>query len=152
MSYFSCLVAEYLKTLFSQRLCTSIFTLCVGVSISFYNFLLLPGVDVLPFFHQQYVQPLAPVCKLCQNQKPKDVDDRNRMWSCKLCTLDNSLKSDHCTACGEWRYSHGPPIATPTPNLGTWGEHKLRAMHIFCGNCHSCLWCANSWPNTQEVN
>ncbi|OIT20690.1 PREDICTED: DNA-dependent metalloprotease WSS1 [Nicotiana attenuata] len=63
--------------------------------------------------------PLAPVCKLCQNQKPKDVDDRNSMWSCKLCTLDNSLKSDHCTACGEWRYSHGPPIATPAPNLGT---------------------------------
>ncbi|KAK4369532.1 hypothetical protein RND71_013324 [Anisodus tanguticus] len=63
--------------------------------------------------------PLAPVCKLCQTQKPKAVDDRNSIWSCKFCTLDNSLKLDQCTACGEWRYSHGPPVATPAPNLGT---------------------------------
>ncbi|KAL3352513.1 hypothetical protein AABB24_020487 [Solanum stoloniferum] len=63
--------------------------------------------------------PLAPVCKVCQTQKPKDVDDRNSIWSCKFCTLDNSLKLDQCTACGEWRYSHGPPVATSAPNLGT---------------------------------
>lgn len=85
------------------------------------------------------MQPLAPVCKLCQTQKPKDVDDRNSMWSCKFCTLDNSLKLDHCTACGEWRYSHGPPVATPAPNLGTWREHELWELTFFSGNSHSSL-------------
>nr|GMC51716.1 DNA-dependent metalloprotease WSS1-like [Ipomoea batatas] len=61
----------------------------------------------------------APICELCQARKPKDSDDKDKMWSCKFCTLDNSTKLEKCAACGEWRYSHGPPVATPAPNLGT---------------------------------
>ncbi|XP_050369957.1 uncharacterized protein LOC126788046 [Argentina anserina] len=63
--------------------------------------------------------PLAPICELCSAQRPKDVGTSRKIWSCKFCTLENSVKLEKCSACGEWRYSHGPPIATRPPNLGT---------------------------------
>ncbi|KAM5584471.1 hypothetical protein ABKV19_004042 [Rosa sericea] len=63
--------------------------------------------------------PLAPVCELCSTQRPKDVGTSYKIWSCKFCTLENSVKLEKCSACGQWRYSHGPPIATQPPNLGT---------------------------------
>ncbi|XP_010252745.1 PREDICTED: uncharacterized protein LOC104594229 isoform X2 [Nelumbo nucifera] len=63
--------------------------------------------------------PLAPVCKACGSQKPKDVETKFKIWSCKFCTLENSVKLQRCSACGEWRYSYGPPVSTPAPNLGT---------------------------------
>ncbi|KAL5802227.1 hypothetical protein ACOSQ3_030686 [Xanthoceras sorbifolium] len=63
--------------------------------------------------------PLAPICELCSTQRPKDVGIKNKMWSCKFCTLENSVKLDKCSACDQWRYSHGPPVSTPAPYLGT---------------------------------
>ncbi|CAK7324522.1 unnamed protein product [Dovyalis caffra] len=66
-----------------------------------------------------YRQPLAPICELCGTQKPKDASTKYKIWSCKFCTLENSLKLDKCSACGQWRYSHGPPVSTHAPNLGT---------------------------------
>ncbi|TYK07928.1 DNA damage response protein WSS1 [Cucumis melo var. makuwa] len=63
--------------------------------------------------------PLAPICELCFSQKPKDSDTRYKFWSCKFCTLENSVKLEKCTACGQWRYSHGQPVSTRGPNLGT---------------------------------
>ncbi|KAK9939807.1 hypothetical protein M0R45_016493 [Rubus argutus] len=63
--------------------------------------------------------PLAPVCELCSTQRPKDVGTNYKIWSCRFCTLENSVKLEKCSACGQWRYSHGPPIATLPPNLGT---------------------------------
>ncbi|CAL5405344.1 unnamed protein product [Camellia sinensis] len=63
--------------------------------------------------------PLAPVCELCSTQKPKAVENKYKIWSCKFCTLENSVKVEKCTACGQWRYSHGLPVATFAPNLGT---------------------------------
>ncbi|KAK0599652.1 hypothetical protein LWI29_007332 [Acer saccharum] len=63
--------------------------------------------------------PLAPICKLCSTLRPNDVGIKNQMWSCKFCTLENSIKLDKCSACDQWRYSHGPPVSTPAPYLGT---------------------------------
>lgn len=63
--------------------------------------------------------PLAPLCELCNTQKPKDVVTKYNFWSCKFCTLENGMKLEKCSACGQWRYSHGPPISTPAPNSGT---------------------------------
>lgn len=63
--------------------------------------------------------PLAPMCELCDTQKPKDVKDKYKIWSCKFCTLESSVKIEKCTACGQWRYSHGAPVAAPAPNVGT---------------------------------
>eukprot|EP00258_Populus_trichocarpa_P051612 XP_024467631.1 uncharacterized protein LOC7483646 isoform X1 [Populus trichocarpa] len=62
---------------------------------------------------------LAPICELCGAQKPKDASTKNKIWSCKFCTLENCLKLDRCLACGQWRYSNGPPVSTRAPNLGT---------------------------------
>ncbi|KAG6425767.1 hypothetical protein SASPL_109971 [Salvia splendens] len=36
-----------------------------------------------------------------------------KVWSCKFCSLDNSTEIARCVACGEWRYSYGPPTITP---------------------------------------
>ncbi|XP_023525391.1 uncharacterized protein LOC111789010 [Cucurbita pepo subsp. pepo] len=63
--------------------------------------------------------PLAPICELCLSQKSKDADTKYRFWSCKFCTLENSVKLEKCSACGQWRYSHGQPASTRGPNLGT---------------------------------
>lgn len=71
-----------------------------------------------------WLQPLAPICELCSTQKPKEVADKYKVWGCKFCTLENSMKLDKCKACGQWRYSHGPPVAAPPPNLGTWGKFE----------------------------
>ncbi|KAJ1441258.1 Zinc finger, RanBP2-type [Sesbania bispinosa] len=62
---------------------------------------------------------LAPICELCGSQQPKDVTTKYNTWSCKFCTLENSVKLEKCSACDQWRYSHGPPVSTRTPNLGT---------------------------------
>ncbi|XP_065862573.1 DNA-dependent metalloprotease WSS1 [Euphorbia lathyris] len=63
--------------------------------------------------------PLAPICDMCCTEKPKDASSKYKMWACKFCTLDNSVKLDKCSACNQWRYSNGPPVSTPAPNLGT---------------------------------
>lgn len=63
--------------------------------------------------------PLAPICKVCSTEKPKDVGIKYKVWSCKFCTLENNVELDKCGACGQWRYSHGPPVSTRAPNLGT---------------------------------
>ncbi|XP_057472535.1 uncharacterized protein LOC130761092 [Actinidia eriantha] len=62
---------------------------------------------------------LAPICELCSTLKPKDAENKYKLWSCKFCTLENSVKLEKCTACEQWRYSHGPPVATYAPNLGS---------------------------------
>ncbi|PWA76908.1 WLM-like protein [Artemisia annua] len=62
---------------------------------------------------------LAPICELCGTLKPKAVEDKYKTWSCKFCTLENIVKLEKCGACGQWRYSHGQPIGTPSPNVGT---------------------------------
>lgn len=62
---------------------------------------------------------LAPICELCGAQQPKDLSTKYSNWSCKFCTLENSVKLEKCSACDQWRYSHGPPTSTRTPNLGT---------------------------------
>ncbi|OIW19821.1 hypothetical protein TanjilG_24524 [Lupinus angustifolius] len=62
---------------------------------------------------------LAPLCELCGTQRPKDVATKYKMWSCKFCTLENSVKLEKCSACDQWRYSHGQPVSTGAPNLGT---------------------------------
>ncbi|KAL5548614.1 hypothetical protein UlMin_003845 [Ulmus minor] len=63
--------------------------------------------------------PLAPICEVCGTEKPKDTGTKYKFWSCKFCTLENSVKLEKCSACSQWRYSHGPPSATPTPYMGT---------------------------------
>ncbi|OMP04248.1 Zinc finger, RanBP2-type [Corchorus olitorius] len=63
--------------------------------------------------------PLAPICEVCFTEKPKDIGAKYKVWSCKFCTLENSVKLDKCSACDQWRYSHGAPISTRAPNVGT---------------------------------
>ncbi|XP_027340292.1 uncharacterized protein LOC113853832 isoform X2 [Abrus precatorius] len=62
---------------------------------------------------------LAPICELCGTQQPKDVTTKYNTWSCKFCTLENNVKLEKCSACDQWRFSHGPPVSTRAPNLGT---------------------------------
>ncbi|XVE96650.1 hypothetical protein REPUB_Repub02eG0241000 [Reevesia pubescens] len=62
---------------------------------------------------------LAPICKLCCSERPRDIGTKYKFWSCKFCTLENSVKLDKCSACDQWRYSHGPPVSAPAPNVGT---------------------------------
>ncbi|GMJ11554.1 Wss1/SPRTN type repair protease A [Hibiscus trionum] len=62
---------------------------------------------------------LAPICELCFTERPRDVGIKYKFWYCKFCTLENCVKLDKCLACDQWRYSHGPPISTPAPNVGT---------------------------------
>lgn len=64
-------------------------------------------------------QALAPFCELCGAQQPKDVAAKYSIWSCKFCTMENSVKLDKCSACDQWRYSHGPLVSAWEPNLGT---------------------------------
>ncbi|KAF2305600.1 hypothetical protein GH714_006961 [Hevea brasiliensis] len=66
-----------------------------------------------------FVQSLAPICKLCSAERPKDASTKYKTWSCKFCTLDNSVELDKCLACNQWRYSYGPPVSTRTPYHGT---------------------------------
>uniref|UniRef100_A0A7C9F9J7 WLM domain-containing protein n=1 Tax=Opuntia streptacantha TaxID=393608 RepID=A0A7C9F9J7_OPUST len=63
--------------------------------------------------------PLALVCEACETLKPKDASMKYNFWSCKFCTLENSISLEKCSACSQWRYSYGPPLSTPPPNLGT---------------------------------
>ncbi|KAL2455503.1 zinc ion binding [Forsythia ovata] len=90
---------------------------------SIYGHGLVPGKDGFKMWEcttcTLFNLPLAPICELCGSQKPKDENLRNVVWSCKFCTLENSVKLEKCAACEEWRYSYGPPVAAPAPNLGT---------------------------------
>ncbi|KAJ8774384.1 hypothetical protein K2173_011633 [Erythroxylum novogranatense] len=63
--------------------------------------------------------PLAPICGVCGTQKPKDFYAMNKTWCCKFCTLENFVNVAKCSACNQWRYSHGPPVSSPAPSLGT---------------------------------
>ncbi|KAG4205939.1 hypothetical protein ERO13_A04G133100v2, partial [Gossypium hirsutum] len=47
--------------------------------------------------------PLAPICKLCCMERPRDIGTKYKFWSCKFCTLENSVKLDKCSACDQWR-------------------------------------------------
>uniref|UniRef100_A0A1J3JFD9 DNA-dependent metalloprotease WSS1 n=1 Tax=Noccaea caerulescens TaxID=107243 RepID=A0A1J3JFD9_NOCCA len=62
---------------------------------------------------------LAPICELCTAAKPKETELKYKVWSCKFCTLENEVKMEKCEACGQWRYSYGPPLSTHAPNVGT---------------------------------
>ncbi|KAG4166018.1 hypothetical protein ERO13_A13G106200v2 [Gossypium hirsutum] len=59
------------------------------------------------------------ICKLCSMERPRDIGTKYKFWSCKFCTLENSVELDKCSACDQWRYSHGAPISTPAPYVGT---------------------------------
>lgn len=63
-----------------------------------------------------FLQPLAPICEVCGTAKPKIAKAKYTTWCCKFCTLDNSTKLDKCSACDQWRYSYGPPVATYGPS------------------------------------
>uniref|UniRef100_A0A2P2K1E2 Uncharacterized protein n=1 Tax=Rhizophora mucronata TaxID=61149 RepID=A0A2P2K1E2_RHIMU len=63
-------------------------------------------------------QPLAQTCGACRAKRHRDAG-KFKVWSCKFCTLDNSVGIDRCLACGEWRYSYGPPASTSGPYRGT---------------------------------
>ncbi|KAG4188673.1 hypothetical protein ERO13_A08G180800v2 [Gossypium hirsutum] len=63
--------------------------------------------------------PLAPICKLCSMERPRDIGTKYKFWSCKFCTLENSVELDKCSVCDQWRYSHGAPISTLVPYVGT---------------------------------
>lgn len=64
-------------------------------------------------------QRLFLVCEACGNPKPEEATNKSKIWSCKFCTLENNIKLDKCLACGQWRYSHGPPVSTSSPHFGT---------------------------------
>ncbi|KAK9066136.1 hypothetical protein SSX86_013457 [Deinandra increscens subsp. villosa] len=72
-------------------------------------------------------QASSLTCEACETQR---IDEKNtntntntnmgmKIWSCKFCTLQNSVATERCLACGEWKYSYGPPTATRGPYLGT---------------------------------
>ncbi|KAI4355880.1 hypothetical protein L6164_004609 [Bauhinia variegata] len=63
-------------------------------------------------------QSLALVCEACGTEKQKGIA-KYKIWSCKFCTLDNGVEQDRCLACGEWRYSYGPPVSIRGPYVGT---------------------------------
>lgn len=82
----------------------------------------LPTLTLISLLHVNdgvSLQPFAPICELCSTQKPEDARTKYKIWSCKFCTLENSVKLDKCSACGQWRYSHGPPASVQAPNRGT---------------------------------
>ncbi|XP_068653160.1 DNA-dependent metalloprotease WSS1 [Aristolochia californica] len=64
-------------------------------------------------------QPLALTCEACGSQKPREKATKYKVWTCKFCTLENSIELDKCTACEQWRYSYGQPVATRGPYIGT---------------------------------
>ena len=59
------------------------------------------------------LQLLAPICELCESQRPKDAVTKDKTWSCKFCTVVNNVKLEKCSVCCQWRYSHGP-LVNPT--------------------------------------
>ncbi|PPR99863.1 hypothetical protein GOBAR_AA20794 [Gossypium barbadense] len=80
------------------------------------------GVLIMHFIessHDILILPLAPICKLCSMERPRDIGTKYKFWSCKFCTLENSVELDKCSACDQWRYSHGAPISTLVPYVGT---------------------------------
>uniref|UniRef100_A0ACD5Y1F3 Uncharacterized protein n=1 Tax=Avena sativa TaxID=4498 RepID=A0ACD5Y1F3_AVESA len=61
-------------------------------------------------------QPLAPICEVCGTAKPKIAKAKYTTWSCKFCTLENIVELEKCSACDQWRYSYGAPVATYGPS------------------------------------
>ncbi|CAM0913191.1 unnamed protein product [Alopecurus aequalis] len=61
-------------------------------------------------------QPLAPICEVCGTAKPKIAKAKYSTWSCKFCTLENGVELEKCSACDQWRYSYGAPVATYGPS------------------------------------
>ncbi|KAM0921140.1 hypothetical protein ACQ4PT_007036 [Festuca glaucescens] len=61
-------------------------------------------------------QSLAPICEVCGTAKPKIAKAKYTTWSCKFCTLENSVELEKCLACDQWRYSYGPPVGTYGPS------------------------------------
>lgn len=81
-------------------------------------------------------EALVVSCEACGTQRNEDknvkttrsdmmssttssLSMKTKTWSCKFCTLQNSMATERCVACGEWKYSYGPPTATRGPYLGT---------------------------------
>ncbi|DBA90648.1 TPA: hypothetical protein ACH3X1_003871 [Trebouxia sp. C0004] len=38
-------------------------------------------------------------------------------WTCKFCSLFSASAQTHCSVCGQWRYSHSPPLYASRPTL-----------------------------------
>ncbi|XP_021720302.1 nuclear pore complex protein Nup153-like [Chenopodium quinoa] len=62
-----------------------------------------------------YTPPEAPVVETFQTPRSKKDDPSISNWSCKFCTLINNSNLENCSACGEQRYSYGPPASSYTP-------------------------------------
>lgn len=62
------------------------------------------------------LQELALTCAACGSLKN---NAKFKVWSCKFCTLENRVGVDKCLACGEWKYSYGPPLSNHGPYVGT---------------------------------
>ncbi|KVI05808.1 WLM-like protein [Cynara cardunculus var. scolymus] len=60
---------------------------------------------------------LALTCIACGTERMEEKKANTKTWSCKFCTLRNLAAKERCEACGEWRYSYGPP--TTSRMLGT---------------------------------
>ncbi|KAK4361725.1 hypothetical protein RND71_016966 [Anisodus tanguticus] len=75
--------------------------------------------SVIPKSHPTSV-PLALLCGACGTPKDRGNEAKAaKVWSCKFCTLHNSNEVERCLACGEWRYSYGPPVSTTDPRIST---------------------------------
>ncbi|KAE8706558.1 Zinc ion binding isoform 2 [Hibiscus syriacus] len=62
--------------------------------------------------------PLAPICEVASRKAPRHRH-QVQILVLQLLHLGECVKLDKCSACDRWRYSHGPPISTPAPNVGT---------------------------------
>ena len=82
-------------------------------------------------------QPLAPICEACGSQKPKAAGSKFKTWSCKFCTLEKDRKLEKCSACDQWRYSYGAPIATVHPIMTL--ESGIQLLNTLWGSY--CLQC-----------
>ncbi len=67
------------------------------------------------------IQPLALVCAACGKEREMGSNGipTAKTWTCKFCTLENLDLLDNCEACNQWRFSHGAPVASRGPYVGT---------------------------------
>jgi len=65
--------------------------------------------------------PLALICAACGKEREMGSNGMPtaKTWKCKFCTLENLDLLDNCEACNQWRFSHGAPIASRGPYVGT---------------------------------
>jgi hypothetical protein len=65
---------------------------------------------------------LALVCAACGKEREMGSNGMPtaKTWMCKFCTLENLDLLDNCEACNQWRFSHGAPVASRGPYVGTW--------------------------------